>query len=395
MSKTNNNLLSWNNNLLLCLQYEKNNNELDLRKKYRDVNIGKWLKKQTKKYKKGKLKESRKEKLKLLNFWNKWLKKFQDNNVKLKKKTFQIYEENKIDEKTNKIDEKTNKIDGKTNKIDEKTNKIDEKKNLIDEKKDRIDGKTNKIDGKTNKIDEKTNKIDEKTNKIDGKTNKIDEKNKKIWNQQYKLCQQYEEIYEFEKTKSFSNLKEFISEWILEQKKKYFICGKGELTVQQRIDLMKLKHWNNWDELYKLSNVWNFIYKLCLEYEDKGYQIIKKTEYAQEKIGKWIELNKDEYLSQKLEKNKLNKLCKLKCWKKWLKSINNHPKTYNMVWDDYLKLCFEYEQKEFYIEKRTIYQNVNIGEWFHEQKNLYLKGKLTHQEYQILSQLRSWNLSNL
>ena len=67
--------LSWNEKLYLCLEYEKNGNKLSGTKKYKEVNIGIWLNTQKLNYKKNKLSEDRKEKLKQLKYWRNWLEK--------------------------------------------------------------------------------------------------------------------------------------------------------------------------------------------------------------------------------------------------------------------------------------------------------------------------------
>ena len=136
---------------------------------------------------------------------------------------------------------------------------------------------------------------------------------------------------------------------------------------------------------------WNYIYDLCLSYEEYSGKLIARREiYRQCAIGFWISTKKRDYTRRKLSKETLQKLGMLNTWKKILITLNQTKKD-NSQYQDRVKICIEYERKyKKRILSRTNYKNINIGFWICGQKQLYIKNILSEEVFNELCKLQTW-----
>ena len=131
------------------------------------------------------------------------------------------------------------------------------------------------------------------------------------WDKKLDLCLKYErdgnEITSSTKYKEVN-----IGNWLDIQKENY---NKNELSEEKKNKLIQLKYWRNWLEQKELA--WNEKLYLCLEYEQKGFQLSEYIKYKEVNIGNWINIQKEKYKKQKLSEERTNKLNQLKYWINW------------------------------------------------------------------------------
>ena len=352
--------LRWEYNFVLCLQYEQNGNRLAMNVKYRNENIGIWLNQQKKHFKKNKLSEERKNKLKQLNYWKKWCKK----KILSWDEMFSLcleYEQN-----GSHITQRTNYKDLNIGSWlhNQKTN-------------------YNK-----NKLSEERMK---KMCKLNYWNDWI---NKKIWwDKKISLCLEYENLgYKISKKTKYKGVN--IGTWINRQKINY---KNQKLSEERQNKLNQLKYWNEWlikpnkptQKIQKHKMNWNDKLELCLHFEKNGNRINSRSKYNGQNIGSWIVTQKTNYIKNQLSDERKKQLNQLKYWRDWIQYSNEHKNTI-LTWYDIFDLCSEYEKNGNQLSSMTHYKSINIGDWLLSQKRHYKKNRLSQKQKMKLNQLKYW-----
>ena len=223
------------------------------------------------------------------------------------------------------------------------------------------------------------------------------------WLERYKLCEEYENIF----NKVIITLCEFksfkIGEWIKIQKKNYRGVGNRLLTEEEIQHLSKLKSFSGWLEKEKSGEnnhlpdkeSWQLTYELCLEYEKDNNLIRYDTKYKEKLLGRWIQYQQSNYKGtgrRALTETEKEKLNELKTWKQWL--IKKKGLKLSDKWGHHFNLCLKYESSiSSVIQKEATFEDVNLGSWLHAQRGNYRgsgQRNLTDEELCKLSQLNTW-----
>lgn len=129
--------------------------------------------------------------------------------------------------------------------------------------------------------------------------------------------------------------------------------------------------WNTFDEIFQLRFV------LLQEYiNDTGDYAIKSTiKYKGFYLGKWVRQLRSDRETGLLDNKKI----------KLLDNINFYWKYHEAVFDYNLSILEECIERKIKLNDKTVYKNVNIGNWlFITQRTLYRKGKLEEEKYLAL-----------
>ena len=203
------------------------------------------------------------------------------------------------------------------------------------------------------------------------------------------LCIEYEKENVITKNSIYKNVK--IGKW-LSHKKEYY--KKDKLMKEEKEKLINLNYFKKWINdggnkiIIKKLNFDEMI-NLCIEYE-KENEIKARTIYKKFNIGSWINTQKDKYKKKKLDKDKIDKLLKIKYFKNWLDNdgdklnVVKNPKFNNMV-----KLCIEFQLKSK-LNGSSIYKNIKIGAWIDRQKQKFKQNKLTEDQLIQLKKITYW-----
>lgn len=205
-----------------------------------------------------------------------------------------------------------------------------------------------------------------------------------IWKETVHLWIEYEEN-EGKITKK-TKYKNISGSWFSTQKINF---KKEELKDYQKEDLLQLKYWRDWlKTLSKGStkDIWEKHISNCFDAEKNEINIVTGTVYKGDRIGSWLDKQKQKYKKEKLKDYQKKKLLQLKFWKQWIgeESDNNE-----LLWIEKYKYALDYEKKEGIIIERTEY----IGSWFAYQKQRYTKsrkGGMTEERQKKLLELKCW-----
>ena len=112
--------------------------------------------------------------------------------------------------------------------------------------------------------------------------------------------------------------------------------------------------------------------------------IALRTKYKGYNIGTWLQTNKKQYFEGKmsLEKEKLlREICDL--------DISN-----NQMWNEKYNLLKKYIELNHNVKRNSVYNEVNLGVWYHNQFSLYKQGRLSDDRIKKLKLLGLLNSEN-
>ena len=178
-----------------------------------------------------------------------------------------------------------------------------------------------------------------------------------------------------------------IGYWLGHVKENY---KKGKLDEYKITQLLGLRTWRCWIE--KIGNArikltWEEKLALCKQYERDTGENIKAIKFFNDvNIGAWLNSQKRKFNTDQLTDGKISSLNQLKTWRDWLAKDTNGK----ITWDDYYRLCQEYEADNMRVGWKALYKGEHLGNWIDYQKTRYKRGSLNERELDKLDHLNTW-----
>jgi Fe-S-cluster formation regulator IscX/YfhJ len=205
-------------------------------------------------------------------------------------------------------------------------------------------------------------------------------RNESLWNEKYELAEQfYKKNGHLNVPTKYKINNIDLGSWIRQQKN-YF---ENKLLTTEKIKKLESIGISWYEE--ELS--WMEYYELAIEYYKEHGDLLIPISYIKndEKLGYWVQKQRQAFKKNKLSKEQKEKLESINMiWS----CRNTYHRTVN-PWGYNYELAKQYykEHKNLLISNKYRINDIHLGEWIHTQRKYYKKNKLNQERIKLLNEI--------